>query len=357
MFSLRKPWMAVLGVALAVLAFTTPAPAVAGDLETLLPNDTEAVVLFNFKQLLAAPLLTKGGAVDILKDALKQNDDAQKIMTELGIDPLKDIESLISSQSGPEADKGLIILKGTFDVAKFRAKAEAVAKENKDHLKLQKVTFDGADYTVYEVSKLDELIKLLPPQFAPLAGDEKDAQTMFVGVDKTALLMSPSKDYVAEGLAKAAGKKKTEIKSKEMQALLAKVDPKQTVSMAILAGTLTKGKLGEEPEAKAMLAKLENVTGGITVAEGIKTQIVLATKTGDDAKDLGKKLDDGLDQAQQVVGTLAGINKELAPLLGIVKGVKSTASGKTVTIDSDISGDTVRELAKVLGQLISKTKP
>jgi hypothetical protein len=117
MFSFRKPWMAVLGVALAVLAFTTPAPAIAGDLETLLPNDTEAVMLFNFKQLLAAPLLTKGGAVDILTEALKTNDDAQKIMTELGIDPLKDIEILISAQSGAEGDKGLMILKGTFDVA------------------------------------------------------------------------------------------------------------------------------------------------------------------------------------------------------------------------------------------------
>src|SRR5437899_3407271 len=86
MFSFRKPWMAVLGAALAVLAFTAPAPALAGELETLLPNDTEAVMLINFKQLLAAPLLTKGGAVDILKEALKKNDDAQKIMTELGID-------------------------------------------------------------------------------------------------------------------------------------------------------------------------------------------------------------------------------------------------------------------------------
>ncbi|HEY1861666.1 MAG TPA: hypothetical protein VGG61_15000, partial [Gemmataceae bacterium] len=190
MYSFRKPRMAVLGAALAVLAFAAPAPTRAGDLETLLPNDTEAVMLINFKQLLAAPLLTKDGAVDILKDALKKNDDAQKIMTELGIDPLKDIESLISAQSGTDAEKGLMILKGNFDVAKFRAKAEAVAKENKDHLKIQKVTFDGADYTVYEVSKLDELIQL-PPELAPLAGDTKDAKTAFVGVDKTALLMSP----------------------------------------------------------------------------------------------------------------------------------------------------------------------
>jgi hypothetical protein len=355
MFSSRKPWMIVLGAALATLTFSANAPAAPGDLEKLLPNDTEAVMLINFKQLLAAPLLTKDGAVDIIKEALKKNDDAQKVMADLGIDPLKDLDSLISAQSGEDPEKGLMILKGNFDVAKFQAKAEAVAKDNKDHLKIQKVKLDGVEYTVYEVSKLDQLIQL-PPELAMLAGDAKDAKTAFVGIDKSALVMSPAKEYVAEALAKAAGKKKTEIKSKEMQALLAKVDPKQTISMALLAGALTKGKLGEEPEAKEALAKLENVTGGITIAEGIKTQIILAAKSGDDAKELGKKLDDGLDQAQQVVGALVEFRKDLAPLLGIVKGVKSTASGKTVTIESDISGDAVREIAKVLGQALNKNK-
>jgi hypothetical protein len=355
MFSFRKPWMAVLGAALVVLTYSTNARAAAGDLEKLLPNDTEAVMLINFQQLLGAPLLTKGGAVDIIKEALKKNDDAQKIMADLGIDPLKDIESLISAQSGTDADKGLMILKGNFNVAKFQAKAEAVAKDNKDHLKIHKVKLDGAEYTVYEVSKLDELIQL-PPELAMVAGDVKDAKTAFVGVDKSALLMSPTKEYVAEALAKAAGKKKTEIANKEMQTLLGKVDGKQTISMVLLAGALSKGKLGEEPQAKEVLAKLSNVTGGITVADGIKTQIVLAAKSGDEAKDLGNKVNEGLDQAQQLVGALVEFRKEMAPLLGIVKGVKATSSEKTVTIDSDISGDAIRELAKILAQAINKNK-
>jgi len=353
MFSSRKPWIAILGVA--VLAFTTNARAAAGDLEKLLPNDTEAVIVFNVQQLLGAPLLTKAGAVDTIKEALKNNENAKKITDELGIDPLKDIETLVSAESGADAGKGLMVLNGKFDVAKFRAKAEAVAKANKDHLTIHKVTVDGADYTVYEVTKLDELIPL-PPQLEMVAGDVKSIKNAFVGIDKSAIVMSPAKENVAEALAKAAGKKKTEIKSKEMQAILAKVDSKQTISLAILAGSLAKGKLGEGPDAKEFLAKLNNITGGITVADGINTKIVLAAKSNDDASAINKQIEEGLDQARSLVGLLTAQDTKLAPLADLVKGVKSTASEKTVAIASDISGDAIRELVKVLGQRVNPNK-
>jgi hypothetical protein len=353
MFSSRKPWMAILGVA--VLAFSTNARAAAGDLEKLLPNDTEAVIVFNVQQLLGAPLLTKAGAVDTIKEALKSNENAKKITEELGIDPLKDIESLVSTQSSADPEKGLMILNGKFDVAKFRAKAEAIAKDNKDRLTIHKVKLDDAEYSVYEVNKLDELIQL-PPQVEMVAGDVKSIKKAFVGIDKSAIVMSPDKEYVAEALAKAAGKKKTEIKSKEMQAILAKVDPKQTISLAVLAGSLAKGKLGEGKDAKAFLAKLNNITGGITVADGINTKIVLAAKSDGDASAINKQIEEGLDTARGLVGVLTAQDTKLAPLADLVKGVKSTASEKTVAIASDISGDAIRELVKVLGQRVNPEK-
>jgi hypothetical protein len=362
MLSSCKPWMTVLGAAVAVLALSAPVPAAptagapvsASDLGKLLPNDTEAVVVVNFKQLFQAPLLKKGGALEALKEALQNNDDAKKTMADLGIDPFKDVTALIMASSGDDPDKGLTVLQGTFDVSKFQAKAEEVAKDKKDNLKIQKVKVGADEYTVYELAKLDELIKL-PAEFAALA-DGSDAKTLFVGVDKSALLMSASKESVAEALAKAAGKKKTELKSKDMQSLLAKIDPKQTVSVALLAGTLAKGPLAEDSDAKDALAKLDNVTGGITVADGIKTQILLAAKSDDDAKDLNKRVDEGLRNAESLVGFVVDQRKDLAPLLTIIKGVKASAAGKTVTIESDIAGEVVQDLAKTLGQMIHRSK-
>jgi hypothetical protein len=358
----RTAWTVLLGMALSALMLWTPSRAAAAkplpdetknetaDLERLLPNDTEAVVVVNFKQLLNSPLLKKGGALEMLKEMVKKNDDAQKALADLGFDPFSDVDSLIRARSGEGPDKELYVVTGKFDVAKFKAKAGAVAKEKKDSVQIHSVASGKEEFTVYEVSNLDQLIKLP----AELAAFGPDATAMFVGVDNSALVLSASKEYVADGLAKAAGKKKTELANKEVKKLLAKVDTKQTLSVVIMASVLTKGPLGEEPEAKEALDKLENVTGGITVGDGIKTQIVLAAKDADAAKALNKKVDEGLDEAQQLVGALADLRKELAPLLEVVKGVKVGAKDKTVTIDSDISGEALAALAKSLGSVLKQ---
>jgi hypothetical protein len=352
-----KAWMAIWGVACAALLAATPVRADAdkpaggdakrsvADLERLLPDDTGVVFIVNFKQLLDAPLLKKGGALEALKDAVKNNEDAKKAMADLGLDPFKDIAALISAGSGDDPDKSLTILEGTFNVTKFQAKAEEVAEKNKGNVKIDKVTCEKTEYTVYEVAKLDELIKL-PPEFAALGSD---AKSVFVGVAPTVIVMAPSKEMIGETLARAAGKKKTTLKNKEMHGLLAKVDAKQTLSVVILAGAL-KGPIGDEPEAKEALAKLDTITGGVTVAEGITTRIFLNAKSDDDAKDLNKKVGEGLDQAQQVVGTLVSFRKELEPLQDVVKGVKATTKDKTVTISSDISAETIKALVKAIGQ-------
>jgi hypothetical protein len=355
-------WSVSLSVALSAMTLWSPSRAAAAkppseetkpetaNLERLLPNDTEAVVVINFKQLLSSPLLKKGGALEALKDLLQKDDATQKAMADLGLDPFTDIDSMISAQCGEGQDKGLVVVTGKFDVAKFEAKANAVAKDKKDTIKTHSVASGKDEYRVYEVSNLDQLIKL-PAEFALLA---PDGSAVFVGVDKSALIMSSSKDYVAEALAKAAGKNKTELRNKELQKLLAKVDAKQTLSLVMLASVLTKGPLGEEPQAKEVLEKLENITGGITVSDGIKTQLVLAAKDADAAKAVNKKVGEGLDEAQQLVGALADLRKDLAPLLEVVKGIKVGSKEKAVTIDSEISGEVLQALAKSLSTVLKR---
>ncbi len=355
-------WSVALGVALSAMTLWSPSRAAAAkplpeetkpdtaNLERLLPNESEAVVVINFKQLLSSPLLKKGGALEALKDLLKKDDAAQKAMADLGLDPFTDIDALISAQCGEGQDNRLVVVTGKFDVAKFEAKADAVAKDKKDTIKMHSVASGKDEYKVYEVSNLDQLVKL-PAEFAPFA---PDGSAVFVGVDKSALIMSSSMDFVAEALAKAAGKKKTELKSKELQKLLAKVDGKQTLSLVMLASVLTKGPFGEEPQAKEILEKLENITGGITVSDGIKTQLVLAAKDAEAAKAVNKKVGEGLDEAQQLVGALADLRKDLAPLLEVVKGIKVSSKDKAVTIDSDISGEALQALAKSLSAVLKR---
>src|SRR5262245_4234234 len=109
-----------LAAALALLL----APAVSrAALDPHLPADTRSYVSVNVKQVLGSPLVKKY-ALGPAKDALKQIDGVNELLTELGFDPFKDLDRVIVSSPGAkEADRGLIILYGAFDAAKIDKKA------------------------------------------------------------------------------------------------------------------------------------------------------------------------------------------------------------------------------------------
>src|SRR5690348_9017765 len=100
----------------------------AADLDAYLPEDTESLLNINVRQLLDSQLVKKH-LLDVAQEALRGNDQLQDILTDLGFDPFKDLDRVvIASPIGTEKDRGLVIVRGRFNVAKFKAKAESVAK-------------------------------------------------------------------------------------------------------------------------------------------------------------------------------------------------------------------------------------
>src|SRR5712691_1150820 len=144
MYSLRSLTL-LLATAL-VVALAVPVRA--ADVDRYLPSDTEAVQTFNLRRLLDSSLVKKHG-LDKLQELLKDNEDVQKVLSDLGLDPLKDVDSIISANSGADADKGIFIVHGRFNVEKFHAKADEATKNHGDIVKLVKEP-DGQ--RVYEVT-------------------------------------------------------------------------------------------------------------------------------------------------------------------------------------------------------------
>src|SRR5262249_52762435 len=138
--------------------------------------------------------------------------------------------------------------------------------------------------------------------------------TLFAGFasDKT-LLVAPGKDYLIDGLrTKADATKAPELKNKTFKELLAKLDDKQSLAFAAIIppGLIKVLPAGVPDEVKDFLAKLSALSGGITLTDGIKLQITLATKEAADAKALKEKIDDGMNKAVGILALLAGQNKE-----------------------------------------------
>jgi hypothetical protein len=331
MLSFRKRTLTalVLGLAVALPAFA--AEPAAPKFEKYLPDAADGVITINVRQLLDSELIKKAGL-----DKALAGDDAQKSFKELGLDPLKDIERVIISGDKEKGDDAFVIVQGKFDPAKLAAAAEATAKEKGDHVKVHKFEYG----TAYELTNLDEVVKL-PPQAAAVVGGNLKGRSLFATIpDKGHVVLVGSKEAAETVLAKAAGKKTTKLSSKDLSGLLAKMDLKQSVAVAMPAPG------GEE--------KVKSITGGITVTSDVKTRFTVAATDADAAKQVDTAIGDQIEMARGLVKLVALQEKGLMPALDILDGVKHEAKDASVGISSDIKGETLQKLAKAVAELVAK---
>jgi hypothetical protein len=316
-----------LTLALAALAAS---PLRGAEIDPHLPPDTTMVVSVNVRQILDSDLV-KGLGLDQVKGFLENTEGAGDILKDLGLDPLKDINRVvIASPGGGERDRGLAIVHGKFDVDKFAKKAEELGKEEDGEVtvKVHKVPDgSGGRFAVYEVVL------------------QEGETSLYVALaSKNLLVASAGKDYVVDALKRAKAKKKPALKNKDFQALLEKMDGKQSVYLAAL-GEALKGDPEEGSSLlRAALEKVEAIGGGITFGKDLKFQLVVASKTDKDAKALRTMADRRLKLGALALALLGGENKRLNALVDVVRSVRVSGKGKVVTFKGKADSDTIKEL-------------
>jgi hypothetical protein len=299
----------------ALLALAVSAPA--ADVDKYLPNNTEAVQTINVRQLTDSALVKKN-ALEKIEKALKSNDEVQKVLKELGFDPLKDLDTYIQTTGGGDkVEDALYILHGKFDATKMHARAAKLAEDMPMMLKVSKVGDD----------KLYEFALPLPAPY--------DAAYVAMPDDKT-IVGALSKDYILEVLDKKAGKKKTEIR-KEVRDLIAKVDGKQTMWMVAFPDAYLKGPVKDLPatnEFRVFLEKADHLIGGMTVTDEIKGEATLVAKDAAAAKDLAALIDKGFTAAKNDPPPDA-VGKAIFE--AVLPNVKVATKDKVVTLTLNIS--------------------
>lgn len=303
-------------------------PARAAEVDRFLPGDTEVVLTLNVRQLLDSPL-GKKQVVETIKTFLKDHDEVQKVLESLGLDLFKDVDRVtLAAPASPDNDKGLFLVHGRFDKAKFQARAEQAAKDNSDNFRILKEP-DGAGgkYTIWEVS----LPELQQPLFAAL-------------LDKGPFVFSPGKDYVISALNKAAGREKPELKSKALRDLLDKTDPKASLTLSAVGNALAKVLPVDIGPVRATLEKAEAVGAGLTVGDDVKLTAALAARDTAAAKEISDGLTDTLNQVLAVVALAAVKHKQFVPLVEVLKSIKVGLKERVVTIKAEIGADLVEKL-------------
>jgi hypothetical protein len=322
----RTPRLAVLAAALTLV----PA-ARAANPDKLLPADTKFVLTVNVKQILESPLVQKRGVASA-KDALKSVEEVNQVLQDLGFDPFTDLERVtVAGPGGNDQDRGLIILRGRFDLDKFKARAERAIQDEPEILKARK----AAGGIVYEVT---------PPGH--------DTPLFVALLNKNTIVASPGKDYVVDAMKKAAGKEaasedtkkrsdKEDDVDKSFRAVLARMDDKQSVAFAAVGSAFKGGDLGSAGE---VFENVDAVGGGITVSDEIKLEVVLSSRSEDDAKKIKDAVNTGINSGIALLGLATGEHKELEKILDVLKTIKATAKDKTVTLKARIGADVLEGL-------------
>jgi hypothetical protein len=300
----------------------------AADVEKYLPDGTVFVVTVNVKQLLDSPIV-KNHLLDKFQAALKSSSEISEVLDSLGIDPLKDLTRFTAASTGTNPDsKGLLILAGNFDPAKF----EALAKKNADrHADVLKILTENG-HQVYEVQ--------IPQSPRPLLVSVLDKNTIVATVDKESL---------QEAFSRVASEKPVKLK-KEIEQLLQGVDGRQSLWVAMLGEALSKNEMLSDDKTKKTLEKIDTISAGITVAKDIQLLINVLAKSSEGAKDLASEMTDGLNNAKGLLALAASDKKELGPAVGILESIKVGTDGKKITVKSEVPEDVIEKSLKDAGK-------
>jgi hypothetical protein len=323
----------VLTLALTMALLTSPSHA--AEIDRYLPADTEVVQIVNVRQLLGSALVKRIG-VDKIRDLIKQSEEATEVLKDLKLDPLKDVDRIITA--GPsvgEQDKGLTIIQGRFDVEAWRARAAKEAKDKKETVKIQKIKDgQGGEHTIYELN-LSDVVPGLPV-----------GQAVYVGfASKNVILIGASKDYLIDGLKVKPDATKAQLKNKALADMLSRLDEKQSLSIALIGEALTKGELANAPDAvKDVLKTITAGSGGLTVTDGIKLELMVSTKEEADAKKIKETVNNGIKAALGFAALAAMQQKELDALVEFLKKINISSREKSVSLKAELSGEDLDKL-------------
>ena len=317
-----------LGLAAAfTITFAPTAPCSAAEPDKLLPADADTVAFVNVKQLVDSDIIKKY-ALEQIKQALT-GQDAKKLLEELGLDPLKDIDKVWVGSSGKDASdmKALIVVHGKFDPDKLFKAAEAATKK------------DGNKFTMVKDGK-DVMFKYQPEDGNPVYGTVVDDTTVIAGTDKK---------LIATALKQAEDKKKSPI-SQELAALIKKMDEKASIyAVSNVKGKFDNVKFPAQlpidlSGLEKALPKTETVSVVVKMTGDINLEVVFGMKDDDAASDMGDGLAKAIDGIKGLVPILAAAEPKAKPLVDVIKTVKTDVKRKDVSVTARVTGDNLGKM-------------
>jgi hypothetical protein len=305
--------------ALLTLALLLPA-ARAADVDPYAPADSEWVLRINLKQLAEAPVVKKSAA-DLLQSALKGKPELLVPLTALGVDPLKEVDTLTAAGSGlPEDKQALLIVRGRFATEKLRKTAEGFVKEQPAVWKAGK----EGDVTVYS-----------------LHDKAGQVQANLAFVTEGTVLVSAVRKTVTT--AAAHDPKQPAKVSEALRKLVEKADAKDDVWLASVTPQHVRKLLDKSPYTSALAEDVTAFMGRLKADDGLKIAFSVHTKSKKTAEEVARLLDAAKTFASLGAADIDGVGPLLAAL---VDACKTSTDDGTATLSGELSAEEVAKAVK-----------
>jgi hypothetical protein len=290
----------------------------AADVDPYLPDGSEMVLAVNVRQLFDSALVQKHFA-EALRRYLETEPHWREVQKALAIDLSKDVTSfVIAGPAPPREGKGLAIVRGKFDVPKLQAAADAYANKQPDALAIHK----SGTRLIYQFKNSTA------PVFAAF-------------LDDGTLALAPARDALDDAIARKDGKKLASL-GKDLQALIADTDGRQTLWLVALATPELKRELGNSPQTEKLFASLVHLKGGLTLTDGAQLDFVIQTKGAKTAGEV-RQFVEGI---KSILSLAAMDRKDNAPLLmKLVGAIKIASTKEAVTIKGSVTKDEIEKSA------------
>jgi len=301
-----------------IVAATLVAPLRAVEPDKMIPADAEFVWSVRPKQLLDSALLKSQGWDLALKTLLSANETVQEIMDSTGIDPFRDIESLLISSRG-QGEKGrfVIVARGKFNPAKISKTIEKQGKENGAPVK--KSQEEGV--TLWE---------LATPVFPIYAG--------FIG--KEAVIASNVKEDIIECL--TGGIRKDP--SRELKAALDRMTGREAAWMVGLVTQEAKKEMRGPDGIREFAEKVDSWSATLDMTEAIAVAMNLHAPDGAAANTLRKTIEDRFFPFLKSQSRNRGNEKNEKKLESVFDVVKVETKGPSLSIKAKIDEALIKKL-------------
>lgn len=285
-----------------------------------LPPNTDVILIVDAKEVVASEAM-KRIQPDLIKDLLKTVKKADTAIAASGLDPLKDFTRITVSLNldDPSHPVPFAVIEGKFDPKKIQENIESYSKANPSVIEAIKV----AGKPAYKLPSAN-------PQ-----------ETMYNAVLSDSLIVvSPSEKFLERAFA-ALGGIKHALKP-ELAALLPALDTKFHITAIGLAkGKLKELNLGNE-KTKQTLQAIDTISMNAMVGKDIDVEFRVYAP-GADLNKLTELLGGVLGLARLQLIALVAEQRELYPLIELIKSMRGANDGKVIVYKGKMTGDAIEK--------------